>query len=176
MMKRGQAAMEFLMTYGWALLIVLVAIGALAYLGVLNPTRFTPDQCTVSPGFTCSNYKGDASGNGRSGGAVTNEDVVFTLQNGLGQSLTGPGAAGSNIGITLISATTGGSSTTCALSSATFTTWADGETKNINFDCGQGGSAPLVQGDKFKGTLTLLYKSGGLDHSKEGQIVVSVQV
>ncbi len=30
-MKKGQGAMEFLMTYGWAILVVLVAIGALFY-------------------------------------------------------------------------------------------------------------------------------------------------
>jgi len=41
-MKKGQALMEFLMTYGWAILVVLVAIGALAYFGVLNPERFLP--------------------------------------------------------------------------------------------------------------------------------------
>jgi len=38
--KRAQAAMEFLMTYGWAILVVLVAIGALAYVGVLSPEKF----------------------------------------------------------------------------------------------------------------------------------------
>ena len=35
--KKSQAAMEFLMTYGWAILVVLAAIAALAYFGVLNP-------------------------------------------------------------------------------------------------------------------------------------------
>lgn len=40
--KQAQAAMEFLMTYGWALLIVLIAIGALAFFGVLNHERFVP--------------------------------------------------------------------------------------------------------------------------------------
>ena len=34
--KKAQAAMEFLMTYGWAILVVLVTIGALAYFGVLK--------------------------------------------------------------------------------------------------------------------------------------------
>jgi len=34
--KKSQAAMEFLMTYGWAILVVLVALGALAYLAVLS--------------------------------------------------------------------------------------------------------------------------------------------
>ena len=32
--KRGQAAMEFLMTYGWAILAAITAIGVLAYFGV----------------------------------------------------------------------------------------------------------------------------------------------
>lgn len=38
--KKSQAAMEFLMTYGWAILVALIVISALAYFGVLNPERF----------------------------------------------------------------------------------------------------------------------------------------
>lgn len=34
-MKKGQAVMEWLMTYGWAILVVLVAIGALVYFEVI---------------------------------------------------------------------------------------------------------------------------------------------
>ncbi len=34
------------MTYGWAILVVLITIGALAYFGVLNPERFIPDMCS----------------------------------------------------------------------------------------------------------------------------------
>ncbi|MBI5391980.1 hypothetical protein HZB00_03170, partial [Candidatus Woesearchaeota archaeon] len=56
-MKKGQAAMEFLMTYGWAILVVLVAIGALAYFGVLSPSRFLPRSCTIGPGFSCDDAK-----------------------------------------------------------------------------------------------------------------------
>ena len=44
-MKKGQVAMEFLMTYGWAILVVIAAIGALAYFEVLSPCRFIPDGC-----------------------------------------------------------------------------------------------------------------------------------
>lgn len=42
MMKnnKGQAAMEFLMTYGWAILVVLLAIGALAAFGVFNLDKY----------------------------------------------------------------------------------------------------------------------------------------
>lgn len=53
MNKRAQAALEFLMTYGWAILVVLAAIGALAYFGVLNPANFLPAKCVASPGITC---------------------------------------------------------------------------------------------------------------------------
>lgn len=42
--NKGQAAMEFLLTYGWVLLFLLAAIGALAYFGVLNPSRFLPPK------------------------------------------------------------------------------------------------------------------------------------
>ena len=44
MKKKGQAAMEFLMTYGWAILVVLAAIAALAYFGVLSPGNLLPDR------------------------------------------------------------------------------------------------------------------------------------
>ena len=37
--KKSQAALEFIMTYGWAILVVLVAIGALAYFGILYDNR-----------------------------------------------------------------------------------------------------------------------------------------
>jgi hypothetical protein len=53
MNKRAQAALEFLMTYGWAILVVLAAIGALAYFGVLNPSNFLPNKCVASPGISC---------------------------------------------------------------------------------------------------------------------------
>jgi len=43
-MKKAQAAMEFLMTYGWAVLIVLVAVAALAYFGVLNSIKVLPEK------------------------------------------------------------------------------------------------------------------------------------
>jgi hypothetical protein len=49
--RRAQAAMEFLMTYGWAILVVLVAIGALAYFGVLSPDKFLPAQTTGPSGL-----------------------------------------------------------------------------------------------------------------------------
>jgi hypothetical protein len=56
MAKKSQAAMEFLMTYGWAILVVLIVIGALAYFGVLSPTQFLPRRCVFTQGITCTDH------------------------------------------------------------------------------------------------------------------------
>ena len=39
---KNQSAMEYLMTYGWSILIVAVVLGALSFLGVFNPLTFAP--------------------------------------------------------------------------------------------------------------------------------------
>jgi hypothetical protein len=52
--KKGQAALEFLTTYGWAFLILLVLVGGMSYFGVLNPSQFIPNSCIATTGFSCS--------------------------------------------------------------------------------------------------------------------------
>jgi hypothetical protein len=54
MQKKGQSALEFLTTYGWAFMLMLTLVGGLAYFGVLSPSQFIPDSCASSTGFTCS--------------------------------------------------------------------------------------------------------------------------
>ena len=39
---RLQSAMEYLMTYGWAILVIAVVLGVLYSLGVFNPSNFAP--------------------------------------------------------------------------------------------------------------------------------------
>ena len=65
-MRKGQAALEFLTTYGWAFLVILVMIGALAYFGVLNPSKILPGRCMFSPELQCVEFKviGNQSNNG----------------------------------------------------------------------------------------------------------------
>ena len=58
--KKGQAALEFLTTYGWAFLVILIMIGTLAYFGILNPSKLLPSRCTVGPEFECLDYQIDA--------------------------------------------------------------------------------------------------------------------
>ncbi len=49
--RKGQAAMEYLMTYGWALLVIVIAIGVLL---ILNPFK-AQNQCLFEqPGLVCN--------------------------------------------------------------------------------------------------------------------------
>ena len=54
--NKSQAAMEFLLTYGWAILIVLVVIAALAYFGILSPSKLLPDKCFFQVGVSCVDF------------------------------------------------------------------------------------------------------------------------
>ena len=56
--KNLQSAMEYLMTYGWSILIVAVVLGALAYLGVFNPLYFAPK---ANPG-SCQVFRPNGAG------------------------------------------------------------------------------------------------------------------
>ncbi len=73
--SKGQAAMEFLMTYGWAILVVLAAIAALAYFGVLSPEKFLPEKCIIQPGIACVSHK------------VEPTKVTLVISNGLGRTI-----------------------------------------------------------------------------------------
>lgn len=51
--KKGQVSLEFLTNYAWAFLVALIVIGALAYFGVLNPSKYTPNRCMLSQEIKC---------------------------------------------------------------------------------------------------------------------------
>ncbi len=54
MNKKSQAALEFLTTYGWAILLVGTALMALSYFGILDPGQFLSDRCIVGSPLDCS--------------------------------------------------------------------------------------------------------------------------
>jgi hypothetical protein len=158
--------MEFLMTYGWALLVVLIAIGALAFFGVLNPSKFLPNSCSLAPGFSCNDFKAAATGG--AGGA---SEVRIVIQNGLGDNLNSVtlSLANSNPICTVASGTstggpfTGGSSIT------------DGSSATYFMTC----TSTLTKGTKLKGDLQIAYTigsgTGALPHNKVGQLVVGIE-
>ncbi len=54
--RKLQAALEYLSMYGWAVLIIAVAIAALFALGFFNASGFVGQQCAMSGGFSCLAY------------------------------------------------------------------------------------------------------------------------
>jgi hypothetical protein len=71
--KRGQAAMEFLMTYGWAILAAVIVVGVLWYM-IGNPANLAGNSFQASAPF---------SSNGISIGA----DLGIEFRNGAGEDV-----------------------------------------------------------------------------------------
>jgi hypothetical protein len=51
--KREQAALEFMTTYGWAILVLVIVLATLYGLGVFNLASTTPNLCTLSSSVGC---------------------------------------------------------------------------------------------------------------------------
>lgn len=63
----GQSAMEYMATYGWALIVIALVAGA-AYYFLLIPNSTAASQCVISSGLHCDDVA--VSGYGSSGGSV----------------------------------------------------------------------------------------------------------
>ncbi|MFH0971242.1 MAG: hypothetical protein V1835_01615 [Candidatus Micrarchaeota archaeon] len=62
-MKRGQSALEYLVTYGWAILAIVIIAAVLWYTGVFNPSKFRGGgECGGFGKFTCSDFKVTSTG------------------------------------------------------------------------------------------------------------------
>lgn len=81
---RGQAMMEYLVTYGWALLALFLVVALLVASGAFSPNSFSTQECTFQPGLPCGPFilysKPDPNGAPDS----TQTMLKFSLTNGLG--------------------------------------------------------------------------------------------
>jgi hypothetical protein len=57
-----QSAMEYLMTYGWAILIIAIVLGVLYYLGVFSPSIIGPTCVSSSSPYLCQSPSLSANG------------------------------------------------------------------------------------------------------------------
>ena len=77
-MKKGQTAIEYLMTYGWAILIILIVAGVLAYYGIFAPSGFLgPSSSGFAQVAVVSPWDLNAVG-----------DVRIILENRVGSEIT----------------------------------------------------------------------------------------
>ncbi|MFH1649019.1 MAG: hypothetical protein ABIA93_00535 [Candidatus Woesearchaeota archaeon] len=77
MNRKAQSMTDFLVTYGWMMVVSIAVISALAWYGVTSFEKYIPTTCTTTGLVHCSDY------------AVYDNAVQFRLKNNLGQPITG---------------------------------------------------------------------------------------
>jgi hypothetical protein len=152
---KGQAAMEFLLTYGWAILIVIIMVSGLMYFGVLNTQMLLPDKCFFGAGIGCSDYLVKKEPVGLSG--------TFILINNFGNPIDVKGVNITNI--------EPGANCDCAAASCSIGgLWKPSETKTMEITCPN--DATNVN---LRVRITYKYLEGEYDRLVEGRIQSKVQ-
>ena len=76
MLKKSQASLEFLTTYAWALLSILVTLGALYYFGIFDFDKFLPEKCIFTSQMECLAF------------VMEPTEIRIKLVNNLGETIT----------------------------------------------------------------------------------------
>ncbi len=165
--KKAQSAMEYLMTYGWAILIVIIVAAALYALGVFNPATFAGRTAT---GFTQIGTPSDwdltvanngqlkvTLANNKIASQVAIKSITAALKGGstLTYDTTNCDQTGPGTGYLVIGP--GGSvalETVCNQTSAPY---------NLTF-------GSLTTGTSYSIDVDLLYNAGGYDHTDTGTV------
>ncbi|MGC8851252.1 MAG: hypothetical protein ACP5O3_03445 [Candidatus Micrarchaeia archaeon] len=83
--ERGQQALEYLVTYGWAILVIVIIAAVLWYFGVFNPSKWAAEkQCGGFSSFSCNEFKLSASASNASGTGFS----VIVLGNKQGRAVS----------------------------------------------------------------------------------------
>ncbi len=131
-MKRGQSALEYLVTYGWAILAIVIIAAVLWYTGVFNPSKFRGgSECGGFGSFTCVDQ------------SVTTANTTIVLGNALGRSIT----------VSYANLTGTGAPTSCGVDNGAGAT-SVGATGKAYVSCGV---TTLNQNDAYDWTLSLTY-------------------
>jgi len=145
--------LEFLLTYGWAIMASLVAVGALVYFGISSPSNYLPDKCIFSNNFGCSDY-------------IMNSPNLakVRLVNGIGQSIY-------NISATA-SLTSSGTTYACVVISSQ---WFTNDIRDVN--CTLGGGTSWSAKSKAKVYITVIYRTdpAGYNQNAVGELYSTVQ-
>ena len=155
--KKSQAALEFLTTYAWAFLVILIMVSALAYFGVLNPSKLLPDRCNFGSEVSCdkNRMKVDKSDTGPTMALTNNFGTAVTIKT-----------------IRIINSNTGSGCT--GTTPADDTDWPSGSSITLTAT----GCGTLIENEKIKFSVEIDYYAiaAGEDYTKTvfGEIYSSV--
>jgi hypothetical protein len=145
MKRKGQSAMEYLMTYGWAILIVVIVAIALTALGV-----FTPSQTRTEARFT-------ALGVSPSHAFTAATDILH---------IQIPNNVGDNIIVHSINVNETAGTRYCT-AYTTPTTVNAGSVNEFAITCT---AFALTQGDTYSLKVTVNYEKGGYNYTDFGTV------
>jgi hypothetical protein len=131
---KAQAAMEFLTTYGWALLILGVVFAAFSLGLFQDPRNIVSDTCTFIEGFNCKDFE-----------VLSDGTVHLSLVNYLGEQITTTRTA-----CTYNTVTKNGPSDVTVGPSGSF---------QLTIYCLNSGTFPMK--DKVKLNIDIIYKEQG---------------
>ena len=165
MQKRGQAAMEFLMTYGWAILAAIIAIGVLVYFGVFSPGKLAGQSGILNTPFYMDefNIEDNAGANGK-------DRITMLVTQNVGGSIT---LEADPNGFEVVPA----SGAVCIVAVASGeddviggTAWTSGNQIELQADCGDGTDWGV--GDAVRADITVTYKksAAGLTQVSTGSV------
>ena len=157
--RKGQVALEFLMTYGWAFLIILVVIGAFIYFDVLNPSRLVGESCTFPAGLNCVDQIVSES----------SREINVILRNGFGNPITVSDAE---------MVYYKGSVECRQTVSFDNLTWNHNQQQTLTWNMGTiVGDCNLTTSDRLMGTVTFDYTPAGSSFARqvEGSVSIPVQ-
>ena len=160
-----QSAMEYLMTYGWAILIIAVVLGALFSLGVFG--NLLGNHCVTTPGWSCISATLSTSGSLVMDIGQATGSTIYLRNAACSATATSNGypAYGPNITSTTLNAGTSFSTTTVA----------NGQTFTLTVPCySSSGSTTYTLGQAFTGYVWLNYSLSSGGSSVLAQITTSL--
>jgi hypothetical protein len=154
--RKGQAAIEFLVTYGWAIMAAMLVIGALTYFGITNPATSLPDKCIFSNAFECKDY------------IIKSSSVQIKATNTGGQTIYGTG------GTNTINASLTETNVQCTVAGTPSSLEPEAE---LDITCNNPPGSPFNVNEKGKAKITISYAKNpsGYVQLSLGEMYATVQ-
>lgn len=154
---KSQAALEFLTTYAWAFIIILITIAALYSFGVFDFSKFLPQRCLFPSQFECIDF------------SFAGSEVKIKLLNNLGEKI--------NVNSFQITNDAVNPLTCLTTTPSTISNWQSGVEQDITFSgCSDG---VFIVGERTEAKITVVYcapqtANCGFEHTINGKITAVV--
>ncbi len=149
---KSQTATEFLISYGWAILVLIISIMALSYYGVLRPEQVLTSRCFLMQGISCLEFK------------INNTGLMLIVSNDVFKKIND---------VTII--TIGDKNGACNNETSNIVNELEyNEIKRFHIKCKIPPKLPST-GKGFKSELIFRYSIDDVTHEKIGEIVSQVE-